>query len=297
MKRIFLALLFTTSIQTFAQELNCQVSVLTPTIQATDKSIYTTLEQSIREFVNNRKWTNDNFLNQERIECSMIINITARNNDDFVADVQVQSRRPVFKTSYNSTLLNIKDNDFNFKYLQDQTLEYNEGSNTFNLTNLLAYYANVIIGMDYDSFSPEGGTLYFQKAQTIVNNSQQSGEKGWKAFENQKNRYWLVENLLNVSFKPMRSCLYNYHRNGFDMLSDKMFDARNNISLSLKDLRRVFQDRPNSYLFTVFFNAKSDEIVSLYKSSNPDEKTQIVPLLNEIDPSNISKYNTITAGR
>ncbi|MEO0312447.1 MAG: hypothetical protein RIQ89_2104 [Bacteroidota bacterium] len=280
-----------------AQELNCQVSVLTPSIQASDRTIYQTLERNIREFINNRKWTGDNYLNQERIECSMIITIASRNNDEFTADLQLQSRRPGFKSSYNTTLLNLKDNDFSFRYIQDQVLEYNEGANTYGLTNLLAYYAYIILAFDYDSYALEGGTPYFQKAQNIVANSQQAGEKGWRAFESQRNRYWITENALNVSFKPLRECLYKYHRLGIDLMSDKLVDGRRNISECFMPLKRTYQDRPNSYLMQIFFIAKSDEIVSIFSQGMPDEKNTVVPILSQIDPGNINKYNTIVNGR
>jgi len=281
-----------------AQELNCQVSVLTPLIQESNKTVFETLQNQIRDFMNNRKWTGDNFENNERIECSMIINVTERvGTEDFKATIQIQSRRPVYKTSYNSPMINHQDNDFNFHYVQDQVLDFDENSVGSNLTATLAYYAYMIIGLDYDSYSADGGSPYFLKAQTIVNNAQSLSERGWKAFENQRNRYWLVENILNVQFRPMRSCIYKYHRLGFDKMNDNVSDARITILDALKALRNVYNDRPNSFFMQFFFNAKADELVNLFQQGTPDEKAQVSQLLSQIDPGNISKYNTINSGK
>ena len=301
MKRLplLIALLFCSATMTaLAQELNCQVSVLTPQIQESNKTIYETLQNQIRDFMNNRRWTSDDFKNNERIECSMIINITERSGtEDFKATIQIQSRRPVFNSSYNSPMINHQDNDFNFHYVQDQVLDFDENSISTNLTAALAYYAYIIIGFDYDSFSLEGGTPYFLKAQNIVNNAQNLSERGWKAFENQRNRYWLIENILNVQFKPFRTSFYKYHRLAFDKMSENVNEPRLLILDCLRDLRKVYNDRPGSFLLQFFFNAKADEVVSLFSQGTPDEKSQVTQLLTTIDPGNISKYNTIAAGK
>lgn len=283
--------------QAAAQELNCQVSVLTPQIQASDKSIYETLQTTIREFLNNRSWTNDQFLNQERIECSMVITISERTSvDEFKANIQIQSRRPVYKSSYNSPLFNHQDNDFTFRYVQDQNLEFDEANINSNLTAVLGFYAYLIIGLDYDSYSLEGGTPYYTKAQTIVSNAQQLPDRGWKAFETSRNRYWLVENLLNVSFKPLRNAMYTYHRMGFDKMSEDMVNARQATTEAIKSLRNVYNDKPNSFLMQVFFNAKSDEVMNLYSQANMDEKNQVVQVLTLIDPANTLKYQGLLSG-
>lgn len=290
--------LLPTAYSSSAQELNCQISVLTPQIQESNKTIFETLQNQIRDFMNNRRWTGDNFDSQERIECSMIINVTERvSTDEFKATIQIQSRRPVYMTSYNSPMINHQDNDFNFRYVQDQVLDFDENSLGTNLTATLAYYAYIIIGLDYDSYSADGGTPYFLKAQTIVNNAQSIGERGWKAFENQRNRYWLVENILNVQFRPMRSCMYKYHRLGFDKMNDNVIESRVTILDALRPLKTVYNDRPNSFFMQFFFNAKADELVSLYQQGTPDEKTQVTQLLSQVDPGNIAKYNTIASGK
>jgi hypothetical protein len=176
-------------------------------------------------------------------------------------------------------------------------LDFDENSLGTNLTATLAFYAYIIIGLDYDSYSADGGTPYFLKAQTIVNNAQSIGESGWKAFENQRNRYWLVENILNVQFRPMRNCLYKYHRLGFDKMNDNVIESRVIILDALRPMKNVYNDRPNSFFMQFFFNAKADELVNLYQQGTPDEKTQVTLLLSQIDPGNIAKYNTIATGK
>lgn len=297
----FFILLFVTLVSVFisnAQELNCQVSILTPQIQASDKSIYDNLQTQLRDFLNSRKWTNDEYLNQERIECSMVITISERvSTDEFKASIQIQSRRPVYNSSYNSPMFNHQDNDFSFHYVQDQTIEFDESNINSNLTAVLGYYVYMIIGLDYDSFSPEGGTPYFVKAQTIVNNAQRLSERGWKAFESSRNRYWLVENILNVSFKPLRNFIYSYHRQGFDKFSDNIPDARAAITDNLSELKKVYQDKPNSFLMQSFFTAKADEIINLFSQATNDEKNRALQVLSLVDPANTLKYQSITTGK
>jgi Domain of unknown function (DUF4835) len=281
----------------FSQELNCTVQVLSPQFQnSADKKIFQTLQQSIFEFVNNRKWTNDVFQPEERIECSIVITITEKPSaDEFKGTMQVQARRPVYKSSYNSLLLNILDKNISFKYIEYQPLEFSEGSFITNLTSVLAYYAYIIIGTDYDSYSLEGGSAYFQKAQTIVSNAQTANEKGWKSFEDNKNRYWLVENALNATFKSMRECIYKYHRLGFDAMADDAGSGRAAVLESLLLLKKVHENKPGSYSMQLFFLAKADEIVNLFSPAEPAEKTKVVELLNEIDPANSTKYNKINS--
>lgn len=280
----------------FAQELNCQISVLTPQIQASDKSIYDKLQTDLRDFMNNRKWTTDEFLNQERIECSIVITISERvSTDEFKANIQISSRRPIYHSSYNSPMFNHQDNDFTFRYVQDQLIEFDEGNVTTNLSAVLAYYAYIIIGLDYDSFSSLGGSPYFSKAQTIVNNAQNLTDRGWKAYESSRNRYWLVENLMNVSFRPLRETLYSYHRLGLDKFEENILDSRAVVTNSIKELKKVYQDKPNSFLMQSFFTAKADEIVNIYTGAQATEKTEIIPVLTLIDPANTLKYQNMAA--
>jgi len=278
----------------WAQELRCNISISATKIQGANKNVFETMQSDLYEFMNNRKWTEHTYAQDERIECSFFINLEEQiSSDEFKGYIQVQVRRPVFSSSYETVLLNIKDNDFQAKYIEYQTLEFNETSNKDNLTNILAYYAYIILGMDYDSFSPNGGTEFFQKAQAIVNNSQNTPQKGWKAFESERNRYWLVENILNKAYSGYRSCTYQYHRLGLDIMSDKAPEGRAVIAESLKSIQKVFRAKPSLYLLQVFFDAKSDELVNIFSKSFPDERNRVSVLLNECDPSNGSKYEKI----
>ena len=279
----------------FTQELNCSVAVLSPTISGTtDKKVFESLQQSVFEFMNNKKWTKEQYQNEERIDCSFTINIAEKiSTDEYRATFSVQSRRPVFKTSYNSLMFNYEDKDFQFRYLEFQPLEFSETSNLSNLTSVLAFYAYMVIGMDYDSFSLEGGTQYYQKAQQIVTNCQNAPEKGWKAFEGTRNRYWLVENTLNATFKPLRECMYKYHRLGFDAMTQDVAGARATVLQAIELIQKVHKDKPNTLNVQLFFLAKADEIVNLFSQGEPNEKTKIVNLLNEIDPANSNKYQKI----
>lgn len=278
-----------------AQELNCTVRVLAPQIQG-DKKVFETLQGAIYEFMNNRKWTDDKFDLQERIEVSIQITINKRvSNDEFEGTLQIQSSRPVYKTSYNTVVMNHLDENFNFRYLEYETLEFNENQFTSNLTAMLAYYAYLVIGLDYNTFSLHSGTPFILKAQDIVNKAQNAPDKGWRAFESSKNRYWVTENLLNPIFKPLNETMYKYHRLGLDIMSDEKDEARLVITESLEGLKKVYRDKPGSLLLTIFFNSKADEIVNIYSKAYPDEKAKISNLLNEIDPAHTSKYQAILA--
>jgi len=295
MKKIWLFIIVCCVTQhLWAQELRCNISISATKIQGANKTVFETMQSDLYEFMNNRKWTEHTYSMDERIECSFFISLDEQiSSDEFKGSIQVQLRRPVYSSSYETILLNVKDNDFHAKYVEYQTLEYNETSNKDNLTNILAYYAYIILGMDYDSFSPEGGTEFFQKAQAIVNNSQNAREKGWKSFESERNRYWLVENILNKTYSGFRSTTYQYHRQGLDVMSDKAPEGRAVIAESLKSIQKVFRARPSLYILQVFFDAKSDELVNIFSKSFPDEKNRVSVLLNECDPSNGSKYEKI----
>jgi hypothetical protein len=256
------------------------------------------MQKDLYEFVNNRKWTDNVFSNDERIECTILINLTEQlSSDEYKGTMQVQATRPVFNSNYNSVLLNYKDNDVQFRYVEFQPMEFNENSSVSNLTSLLAYYVYLIIGLDYDSFSQEGGTPYFQKAEKIVTNSQNAQEKGWKSFEGQKNRYWLVENILNSKYGPVRDFYYRYHRQGMDVMADKAADAKIEIAEDLKLLQKVYREKPSQFMnyLQVVFDAKADEFVNIFSESFPDEKIRVSNLLKEIDPANSQKYARITS--
>lgn len=299
MRQVFTFLFFIGIINlSIAQELNCQVQVLSPQIQGTNKRVFDVLRTNIVEFMNNRKWTNDVYKNNERIDCSILINITKQSGvDDFEGTIQVQSRRPVFKASYNSLLFNFNDNDFHFKYLENQPLDFTDNTYTTNLTSVLAYYAYLIIGMDYDSFSSKGGTPYLQKCLAVVNNAQGSSETGWKAFDGTKNRYWVINNMLDATFIPLREAMYKYHRLGLDLMATDKEGARKAILESLEGLKEIHSIKPLSFSMQVFFNAKADELINIFSGATPEEKTKVLDIVNLIDPTNSNKYQKIIAAQ
>lgn len=287
---IFLFLVLSKAIS--SQELNCQVSVVSVQVQGTtEKQIFDQLQKAIFEFMNNTKWTKDNYTVAERIDCSILINVTQKmNSDDYMATIQVQSRRPVFKSSYFSPTVNYIDENFVFKYQQFQQLEFNLNTFSNNITSVLAYYAYVIIANDYDTYSNLGGTEYFQKAQLIVANAQSAAESGWKSFESNKNRYWIVENALQPVFQPIRECMYKYHRLGLDIMFDKADDGRKEILKSFDLLNGVYKNRPASFPMELFFNAKVVEVVNIFSKGQPEEKAKAVEVLTTVDPANSTKY-------
>jgi hypothetical protein len=296
MRNIYLLFIFCFStLAALAQELTCTVQVVAPKISGTaEKKIFESLQTSIFEFMNNTKWTKDIFLQDEKIECSILITISEKlSSDEYKGSIQVQSRRPIYKSSYNSPLLNYNDDDFQFHYLEFQAIEWNETGFVSNLSSMLSFYAYMVIGYDYDSFSLYGGTPYFQKAQTIVNFSQNAVEKGWRAYEDSKNRYWLVENVLNAAFSPMRECIYSYHRKGLDVMFNDREGGRRTIVESLDLLKKVHQSKPLSYNMQVFFYGKADELINIFSQGFPDEKSKVLVVLNEIDPGNANKYQKI----
>ena len=280
--------------QLSAQELQCNVSVSSSRIEGTYKEIFQTMRNDISEFMNTRKWTDNQFSFDERIVCTIFIQITDQiGSDEFKGTIQVQLNRPVFNSSYQTPILNIKDNDFDVRYVEFQPLEFSETSNTNPLTNILAYYAYVILGFDYDTFSPMGGSPFFQRAKDIVNKAQNSREKGWRAFEGNNNRFWLVDNLTNKAYSPFRDLMYRYHRLGLDVMSEKPDIGRGEIADALKNMQKVYRTRPDTYINRIFFDAKSDEIVNIFSKGSTDEKSRIMTVLSECDPANSGKYEAI----
>jgi hypothetical protein len=295
---VLFATFILSAFQAYSQELKCNVQIVSEQIQGTNKRVFETLQNSIFEFMNNRNWTNNVFSSQERIECNILFTLNDHSGDVFKGTLQVQSRRPVFNASYSTTLLNYLDQNITFTYVEYQPLEFNESNFTSNLPSILAYYAYLIVGLDYDSFGYKGGTELLRKAEIVVNNAQQATEKGWKPFEasNNKNRYWLIQNLLDDKYSSARDFIYKYHRLGLDMLADKTNEGRDNMSEALKLLQQVYRQKPDPYmhLLQVIFDAKADEWVNLFSESMPDEKTRVIQLLKEIDPSNANKYQKIS---
>ncbi len=277
-----------------AQDLNARVQILSPKIQITNKRAIDELEITMRDFLNNRKWSTDNYKTQERIDCSFILNITSWDgSSNFKAEAQIQSSRPIYGSTYGSTILNLSDKDFNFSYFEGQPLEFSDQIFMNNLSAILAYYAYTIIGLDYDSFSKLGGTPYYIKARNIVDNAQNTPFAGWKAFDDLRNRYWLIENLNNKSYTPVREILYEYHRNGLDLMAENSLKARKQILSLLPDFQKIEKQKQGSMLNQMFFTAKATELINVIEQANPQEKLKAFSILSEIDPANIGKYEML----
>lgn len=291
---ISLLLLLSICFNTYSQEFNVVVQVTSPQVEGTEKKVFETLQQELNDFVNNRKWTNYAYKPEERIEGTILVTVSQRvSSDQFVARMNVALRRPVFNSSYNTTLLNYIDKDFNFTYVEMQPLDFSDNTFMSNLTSTIAYYLYMYLGLDADTFSRNGGTAYYDRAQNIVNLAQNSNEKGWKAFENQKNRYWLVENLTNPAYSGIRDALYRYHRLGLDLMSEDVERGRTGINESLELLRKVNRERPGLFILQLFLEAKRDELINIYSGASPMDKTNAVNILKEIDPASAARYQRI----
>lgn len=277
-----------------AQDLNARVTVLSPKIQTTNKRMFQSLETAMKDFLNGRKWLSDPLLSQERIECSFVVNITNWDgSSSFNAELQIQSTRPVFNSNYTTSLLNINDKDFDFTYTEGQTIDYSDQNFQSNLASVMAFYAYIIVGVDYDSFSRLGGTPFYARAQNVMTIAQSSSYRGWKAFDSNTNRYWLIENLNNKVYEPLRLFIYDYHRNGLDAMADNAGRARNAINSFLPVLAEVDRQRLGAMLPLVFFAAKSDELVNLYATAPAQERVQAFNILMKADPSNGIKYQAL----
>ena len=296
-RSLFLVLFALTLPVVHAQEFNCTVSVIAPQIQSIPKCIWQSMETAIRELMNARRWTNRNYTQAERIDVNMLITINEQQGlDRFKGSIQLIYARPVFNTDYNSPVIDLKDEDLEFSFLENTQIDFSPDRFSNNLSHVLGFYAYFILGVDADTYSSMGGSEYYAVAQTIVNNAQNASEAGWKAFENTKNRYWLIDNQQQAVFRPLRECLYIYHREGFDLMSGKMEEARTNIASAIEKLRTVHQVKPSSYNMQVFFQAKVNELVELFKPVPAQEKTKLFTTLQIIDPGRISQYQNMMKG-
>lgn len=290
---VFLALIT----RGYSQELNCQVSLITnikTEVTSAEKELFDQLKEVVTELMNNTQWTNEKFKVEERINCQLQLQINTINNGAFTGSIQVQSSRPVYNGSYNTTLFNFQDDNLDFTYTRNAQLIYSKNQFRDNLSAILSFYAFYIIALDFDSFSKQGGTKYFQEAQQIVTNAQTSSSKGWKSNEQgKKNRYWLIENALQQLFEPLRECYYEYHRLGMDHMYDKPEEAKKAIYTTLDKLSKVSAARPNTINIINFAYCKLNELKNLYSTAKPEEKTQIVAVLKKIDPANATKYEEI----
>jgi hypothetical protein len=275
-----------------AQELLCKVQVINPTIQLNNKEILNQLETTIRDFMS-RKWTNVNFSDREKIECNILVNVSSVDiaTGNIAGTMQVISSRWAYNSNYNLNVFNFLDKNFTIKYVQGQPLEYQEGAYVNELSSLLAYYANIILGYDFDSYSELGGTPYFLKAQAIVNSAQSSSASGWSALEQtQRNRYFLVNDLLDERSKPIRSAIYRYYRQGVDQMVEDNNKGLTAVIECLKNLKSAKQDNPGSLLISLFFESKFNEMVDLFKNATSAYKNQAIELLTDLDVSNGQKY-------
>lgn len=277
-----------------SQEFLVNISVNAPTIEGTDRRVFESLQSALYEFMNNRKWTNANIKNLERIECTMMLTVRERlSSDEYKGTLNVVLQRPIYKTSYNSVQLNFIDENVQFRYLESQPLEFSENSFSSNLTAIFAYYAYIMLGLDFDSFSLNGGDAFFTAAENIVNSAQNANERGWKAFDGNRNRYWLIENLRNPSYRVLRQFSYEYHRQGLDLMSDNVDEGRANIASALSYLEQVKKTRSDLFYLQLLTDAKRDEIINIFSKGSPQEKTKVANIMREVDPANASKYEKI----
>jgi hypothetical protein len=290
----FLMVITLTSLR--AQELNANVVVNYQNVQTTETRIFTDMENAFRQFLNNRKWTDDVFAPEERISCNFVINIDEMPvMGNFQATVQVQSSRPVYGTNYESLVFNFADRDWNFQYTESQPIEFNLNTFTNNVSSLLAYYAYIIIGIDYDTYSELGGQTYFENAQLIVNNAQQQGGAGWDQFgsSRRRNRYWLMESFINPQMQAVRVAMYEYHRLGLDTFLENEEESRTNILEGLQKIEEVSKIFPQSILLISFFDAKDDEIISIFSEGGMQIRRDAYNTLVEINPTQREAYNGI----
>lgn len=290
---ILFCLLFLTFQTLVGQEFKVSVSVSATQIQGTDKEIYTTIQTALNDYINQKQWTNFHYEDVEKIEGSITINVKTRSTqEDFQGDLFVQLRRPVYGSTYTTTMLNTQEKDFAFKYIEGQNMEFDENNYTNNLLSTIAFYLNYFLALDGDSFAMNGGERYFQTCQNIVSAAQRSANKGWKRAESgNNNKYWMIENYTNSTYRLMHSVWYKYHRLGLDMLSgDDQTTARNNILQAIKDLRSVNMEKTGLICVRQFLEAKTDELVNIYKTAPSNEQTEIINIMKEINPTQATKF-------
>lgn len=277
-----------------AQDFQCQLSVNSQQISGSNRNKFNTLQQELYKFVNDRKWCQYTLKTNERIECAIQITLSEMSGDTYTGTMTIQLQRPIFNTNYKSPVLNFQDKNIKFTYEEGAPLEYAENSNLSQLTSLIAYYLNIFLALDFDTFSLNGGEPYYTLAQGIVNACQTATEPGWKSYETgQRNRYWMTENLTNPTYSKLHEFLYKYHRLGLDVMSESVDVGRASVLDAIRDLQKVNSQKSNIYIVQIFVQAKADEIVNIFKEATPVEKTEVVRLMKQLDPSNSAKYNAI----
>ncbi len=292
----FLVFLLTSGL--FAQEFNCKVQINTQQVQGFDRSVVSNLKTAITDFMNNRKWTNYNFAPEERIECTLLFNVSQIiSSDEFKGTFNIVLQRPVYKTDYRSPLLNMIDKNIRFKYQPSQAMNFSENTFSNNLTSLLAFYSYMMLGIDFDSFAPNGGTIFYEKAMTVVQTAQNSGYTGWQSYESEKNRYHFVEQFLNKAYEPLRTFLYQYHRKGLDVMADNVIEGRKAILNSLLLLKKVYNTRPGLYDLQLILDAKRGEIINIFSEATPAEKNAMIRIMSEVDAPNGNRYRKVLRQR
>lgn len=279
-----------------AQELRCQVEVNASQIQGTNKSVFETLQGAITEYINETRWTNASFSPNERIECRIFLTVSDYTDDRIKGDLQVQLSRPVYNSTYTTTLLNFKDNKVEFDYKEGDPLIYNETSFDNNLTAILDYYALLFLALDFDSFSPEGGQPYFDRAATIVQMAQSSGETGWKTFEDNKNRSAVLSSYTDGNTSGIRQLLYDYHRKGLDEMVTSPDKGRATITESLKEIEKIYKVAPMSVALSIFRDSKLDELVNVYSQAPEVERNAVYEILQPIFPTETERLEKIKKG-
>jgi len=290
-KLIVFFLLLTVGIA-HSQELNCTVTINTDQLANTNQQVYKTLQTSLGEFVNQTSWTGQVFKQNEKINCSMYIIISSNNSDQFVATIQVQSSRVIHNSTYASPVFNYNDKDFSFRYTEFENLIFNPAEFESNLISVVSFYSYMILGMDADSFMPMAGDSYFETAQNIANVAQQSGNRGWSPSDGNQSRYFLITDLVSPTYSEVRQSAYMYH-SGLDMMPNDLKAAKEKIKSSLLNLGKLNAIKPNAFLTRVFFDAKSDEIVSIFSGGPSISITDLVEVLNRTSPLNSSKWAMI----
>jgi hypothetical protein len=275
-----------------SQQLNCTVTVNSQQMANPNQQVFKTLQSSLTDFINKTDWTGQVLNQNDKINCSFYITLTSGTSDQFSGTIQVQSSRPIFNSTYSSPLFNFNDKDFNFRYVEFENLIYNPNTFDSNLVAVIAYYCQIIIGLDADSFVEQSGTPYFESALSIANMAQQGGYKGWSQSDGNQNRFFLINDLVSPTFSEIRSVSFRYHT-ALDRMTKDIKLAKENLSTALINLNKVHAVRPNAFLTRVFFDAKSDEIVSLFSGGPSLPISDLVDTLNRVSPMNSSKWNSI----
>jgi hypothetical protein len=282
-----------TVMQLNAQELNCTISVNADKIPGSNKQIFTTLKNALNEFVNQKRWTDFNYKPQERINCNLTLTILEQTGSDLRGHIQIQSSRPIFNSTYLTPVFNFKDDNFSFQYTEYEPLQFNENSFESNLVSVISFYVYTILGMDADTFTLNGGTSFYTKAQDVLVQAQQSGYAGWNQNDGTKTRFTLIDNILSPKYKLFRTAMYEYHINGLDIMSQDKKSAKQKIAASILGLKTIYDTRPNAFLLRIFMDSKANEIVDIFSDGPRFDTFKLKEDLIRISPINASKWNEI----